>query len=228
MFSCIGWSWLNLFSDSLLFQLRGGYECKSNRFKYSESTLFFLSGNGSGFFVKSDLEIPAPFRNCCPFTCYFLLDLREGGTNQSGITQEVVLTLLAAIPVFCPYLHLFLCSSWSYLWCRCDRGNLWLHQRRNFHYSWSISERTRDWVWRYMVAALALMESPAIIVGIILVNLFTPNQRERDFSGQKCYKKRSWIAPSFYWSVASWSAPLSGEHGWQVWNPLLRECFTVF
>jgi len=33
------------FSDSLLFQLRGGYECKSNRFKYSESTnLIFLSG----------------------------------------------------------------------------------------------------------------------------------------------------------------------------------------
>jgi len=43
----------------------------------------------------------------------------------------------------------------------------------------------------YMVAALALMESPAIIVGIILVNLFTPNQGERVFPGQKCYKKRS-------------------------------------
>jgi len=33
------------FSDSAFFQLRGGYECKSNRFKYSESTnLIFLSG----------------------------------------------------------------------------------------------------------------------------------------------------------------------------------------
>jgi len=32
-----------------------------------------------------------------------------------------------------------------------------------------------------MVAALALMESPAIIVGIILVNLFTPNQESGIF-----------------------------------------------
>jgi len=103
---------------------------------------------------------------------------------------------------------------------------LMLHQRRNFHYSWSISERTREFDG-YMVAALALMESPAIIVGIILVNLFTPNQGERDFPGQKL--QEAFLNSSVFLLVGSLViGALSGEHGWQVLNPLLRECFTVF
>jgi len=120
------------FSDSLLFSTE--VDMNASRFKYSESTnLIFLSGNGSGF-VKSDLEIPAPFPKLLSLTCYFLLDLREGGTNQSGITVGALAVLSLSTP--------FLCSSLILMMPLRSR-QLMAHQRRNFHYSW-ISERTRD------------------------------------------------------------------------------------
>jgi len=83
-----------------------------NRFKYSESTnLIFLSGNGSGF-VKSDLEIPAPSETVVPYLL-FSIGFKGGELIKSGITQEVVLTLLAAILMACfvPIYTFFLCSS---------------------------------------------------------------------------------------------------------------------
>lgn len=77
----------------------------------------------------------------------------------------------------------------------------------------------------YMVAALALMESPAIIVGLILVNLFTPNQGERDFSWSEVLQE-AFLNSSVFLLVGSLViGVLTGERGWQVLEPFTQGLF---
>lgn len=76
-----------------------------------------------------------------------------------------------------------------------------------------------------MVAALALMESPAIIVGLILVNLFTPNQGERDFSWSEVLQE-AFLNSSVFLLVGSLViGVLTGERGWQVLEPFTQGLF---
>jgi uncharacterized protein len=63
--------------------------------------LFFFLGM-TAVLVKSDLEIPAPIPKL--FSLYLLLAIGfKGGVElvKSGVTQEVVLTLLAAVLMAC-------------------------------------------------------------------------------------------------------------------------------
>jgi len=76
----------------------------------------------------------------------------------------------------------------------------------------------------YMVAALALMESPAIIVRLILVNLFTADQKEREFSWSVL--QEAFLNSSVFLLVGSLViGVLTGEHGWQVLEPFTQGMF---
>jgi hypothetical protein len=77
----------------------------------------------------------------------------------------------------------------------------------------------------YMVAALALMESPAIIVGLILVNFFTADQGKRDFSWPEVLQD-AFLNSSVFLLVGSLLiGVLTGEHGWQVLEPFTQGLF---
>jgi uncharacterized protein len=77
----------------------------------------------------------------------------------------------------------------------------------------------------YMVAALALMESPAIIVGLILVNLFTKDQDQREFSWSEVLQE-AFLNSSVFLLVGSLLiGVLTGEHGWQVLEPFTQGIF---
>jgi hypothetical protein len=78
----------------------------------------------------------------------------------------------------------------------------------------------------YMVAALALMESPAIIVGLILVNLFTVDQEEkRDFAWSEVLQE-AFLNSSVFLLVGSLIiGVLTGEHGWEVLKPFSQDMF---
>jgi hypothetical protein len=78
-----------------------------------------------------------------------------------------------------------------------------------------------------MVAALALMESPAIIVGLVLVNLFAVNQDKdkEDFSWPEVLKE-AFLNSSVFLLVGSLIiGVLTGEHGWEVLSPFTQQMF---
>lgn len=78
----------------------------------------------------------------------------------------------------------------------------------------------------YMVAALALMESPAIIVGLILVNIFTVEQgKPRDFVWSEVLQE-AFLNSSVFLLVGSLVIGfLTGEHGWKVLEPFTQGMF---
>jgi hypothetical protein len=78
-----------------------------------------------------------------------------------------------------------------------------------------------------MVAALALMESPAIIVGLILVKVFTIDQGDgdRDFSWSEVLQE-AFLNSSVFLLVGSLLiGVLTGEHGWKVLSPFSQDMF---
>jgi hypothetical protein len=77
----------------------------------------------------------------------------------------------------------------------------------------------------YMVAALALMESPAIIVGLLLVKLFASNKEEESFSWSEVLQE-AFLNSSVFLLVGSLIiGVLSGEKGWKVEEPFTQGIF---
>lgn len=190
--------------------------------------LFFFLGMVA-VFVKSDLEIPAPFPKL--LSLYLLLAIGfKGGVEliKSGITQEVVLTLLAAIlmacfvPIYTFFILKLKMDTYDAAAIAATYGSI---SAVTFITAGAfLSELGIDYDG-YMVAALALMESPAIIVGLILVNLFTANQGERDFSWPEVLQE-AFLNSSVFLLVGSLIIGfLSGEHGWKVMEPFTQGLF---
>jgi hypothetical protein len=76
----------------------------------------------------------------------------------------------------------------------------------------------------YMVAALALMESPAIIVGLILVNIFTADGK-REVSWKEVLQE-AFLNSSVFLLVGSLLiGVLTGERGWHVLEPFTQGLF---
>jgi hypothetical protein len=77
-----------------------------------------------------------------------------------------------------------------------------------------------------MVAALALMESPAIIVGLILVRVFTPKtEDEKEFSWGKVMHE-AFLNGSVFLLVGSVIVGLlTGDKGWEKLQPFTQGIF---
>jgi hypothetical protein len=193
--------------------------------------LFFFLGM-TAVLVKSDLEIPPPIPKL--FSLYLLLAIGfKGGVEliKSGITQEVILTLLAAIvmacfvPVYTFFILKLKLDTYDAAAIAATYGSI--SAVTFITASAFLSELGIDYDG-YMVAALALMESPAIIVGLILVNLFASEQgegEERDFSWSEVLRE-AFLNSSVFLLVGSLIIGfLTGEHGWQVLEPFTQGMF---
>lgn len=196
--------------------------------------LFFFLGM-LAIFVKSDLEIPAPIPKL--FSLYLLLAIGfKGGVElaKSGINQAVVLTILAAMVMACvvPVYTFFILRT------RLDPYNsaaiaatygsisaVTFITANSFLNSLHIASDG------YMVAALALMESPAIIVGLILVNLFTKKKNEDETDSTSGFNwseilREAFLNGSVFLLVGSLIiGVLTGEHGWKVLSPFTQDMF---
>ena len=137
--------------------------------------LFFFLGM-TAVFVKSDLEIPAPIPKL--FSLYLLFAIGfKGGVElvKSGISQDVALTLLAAIlmacfvPVYTFFILKIKLGNYDAAAIAATYGSI---SAVTFITASAFLSELDIAFDGFMVAALALMESPAIIVGLILVNLF--------------------------------------------------------
>ena len=152
--------------------------------------LFFFLGM-IAVLIKSDLEIPPPIPKL--FSLYLLLAIGfKGGVElvKSGINQEVVMTMVAAILMAClvPVYSFFVLKvkldSYNAAAIAATYGSI---SAVTFITASSFLGQLDIPFDGYMVAALALMESPAIIVGLILVSLFTTAEKaekgeEREFA----------------------------------------------
>ncbi len=189
--------------------------------------LFFFLGM-TAVFVKSDLEIPAPIPKL--FSLYLLFAIGfKGGVEliKSGVTQEVVFTLLAAIlmacivPIYTFFILRWKLDTYDAAAIAATYGSI---SAVTFITASTFLSELGIAFDGYMVAALALMESPAIIVGLILVNIFTVDEK-REFSWPEVLQE-AFLNSSVFLLVGSLIiGVLTGEHGWQVLEPFTQGLF---
>jgi hypothetical protein len=189
--------------------------------------LFFFLGM-TAVLVKSDLEIPAPIPKL--FSLYLLLAIGfKGGVEltKSGITQEVVLAMAAAmvmacvVPLYTYFILRIKLDTYDSAAIAATYGSI---SAVTFITASAFLSELGIAFDGFMVAALALMESPAIIVGLILVNLFTVDQK-REFSWPEVLQE-AFLNSSVFLLVGSLIIGiLTGEHGWQVLSPFTQDMF---
>ncbi|MBV6625174.1 MAG: sodium-dependent bicarbonate transport family permease [Rivularia sp. (in: Bacteria)] len=143
--------------------------------------LFFFLGM-IAVFVKSDLKIPAPLPKL--FSLYLLIAIGFKGGHElaeSGINFQIAITLIAAVvvaaavPVYTFFILRTKLSSYDSAAIAATYGSI---SAVTFITASSFLEKLQIPYGGHMVAALALMESPAIVVGIILVKMFADGGRK--------------------------------------------------
>jgi uncharacterized protein len=191
--------------------------------------LFFFLGVTS-VLVKSDLEIPAPIPKL--FSLYLLLAIGfKGGVElaKSGVTQSVVLTLFLAIlmsalvPVYTFFILRLKFDPYNSAAIAATYGSI---SAVTFITASSFLSALKIPFDGYMVAALALMESPAIIVGLILVNVFAYKKGETSETNWPEVLQEAFLNSSVFLLVGSvLIGILTGEHGGQVLKPFTTDIF---
>ncbi|MDZ8028083.1 MAG: sodium-dependent bicarbonate transport family permease [Nostoc sp. SerVER01] len=189
--------------------------------------LFFFLGM-TAVFVKSDLEIPPPVPKL--LSLYLLLAIGfKGGVEliKSGITQEVVLTLIAAmlmacfVPIYTFFILKLKLDIYDAAAIAATYGSI---SAVTFITASSFLNELGISFDGYMVAALALMESPAIIVGLILVNLFSVDEK-RDFAWGEVLQE-AFLNSSVFLLVGSLIIGfLTGERGGKTLEPFTQGMF---
>ena len=190
--------------------------------------LFFFLGMVA-VLVKSDLEIPSPLPKL--FSLYLLISIGfKGGVElvKSGLSREVILIILAAIfmacavPIYTFFLLRIKLDLYNAAAIAATYGSI---SAVTFITAGSFLQQLDISYGGYMVAALALMESPAIIVGLILVKLSTSDQSDREFSWSEVLRE-AFLNSSVFLLVGSLLIGLlTGEHGWEVLSPFTQQMF---
>ncbi|MGB3189246.1 MAG: sodium-dependent bicarbonate transport family permease [Limnoraphis sp.] len=137
--------------------------------------LFFFIGM-SAVFLKSDLEIPPPIPKLFSLYLLFAIGFKGGHEiHESGFNLEITLTLLAAIlvaaiiPIYSFFILKLKLDIYNSAAIAAAYGSI---SAVTFVTASSFLSRLGIDFGGHMVAALALMESPAIIIGLLLVQLF--------------------------------------------------------
>ncbi len=179
--------------------------------------------------LKSDLEIPPPLPKL--FSLYLLFAIGfKGGVElvKSGITQSVILTLVAAIAMACivPIYTFFILRVKLDVYnagaIAATYGSI---SAVTFITASSFLTQLGISFDGYMVAALALMESPAIIIGLILVSLYSVKTEEKSFNWSEILREAT-LNSSVYLLVASLlMGILTGESGWEKLKPFTQDMF---
>lgn len=149
----------------------------------SPPVLFFFLGV-IAVFVGSDLEIPSPLPKL--FSLYLLLAIGfKGGLElqHSGLGGQVLPTIAAAVAMslLVPlYSFLLLKTRFDGFNAAAIAATYGSISAVTFITAESFLETQKLPFDGFMVAALALMESPAIIVGLLLVKLASPPKHSAD------------------------------------------------
>ncbi len=193
--------------------------------------LFFFLGV-LAVLLKSDLEIPQPLPKL--FSLYLLLAIGfKGGYElaESGINWQIATTLIASIvmaslvPIYTFFILQLKLDAYNAAAIAATYGST---SAVTFITASSFLDKLNVSYGGHMVAALALMESPAIIVGILLVRVFTASQ---DSDNQASYSwgkvlHESFLNGSVFLLIGSLMiGVLTGEKGWEKLHPFTQDIF---
>ncbi len=194
--------------------------------------LFFFLGM-LAIFLKSDLEIPPPLPKL--FSLYLLLAIGfKGGyeLEESGINLQIGLTLLAAVimaslvPVYSFFILKIKLDAYNAAAIAATYGSI---SAVTFITAQSFLKVLSIKSDGYMVAALALMESPAIVVGIVLVRIFAKSKEKEseksEFSWSEVLRE-AFLNGSVFLLVGSVVIGiLTGQKGWDKLQPFTQGIF---
>ncbi|NET36971.1 MAG: sodium-dependent bicarbonate transport family permease [Cyanothece sp. SIO1E1] len=200
--------------------------------------LFFFIGI-TAVFLKSDLEIPQPIPKLFSLYLLFAIGFKGGHElHESGLTSDIAITLIAAVvvasvvPIYSFFILRLKLDIYNAAAIAATYGSI---SAVTFVTASSFLDRLNVDFGGHMVAALALMESPAIIVGLLLVHFFV-NQPEADQPADDATEKEtfSWgevlrescLNGSVFLLVGSLLVGIvTSDQGWESLKPFTGEMF---
>ena len=194
--------------------------------------LFFFIGL-TAVFLKSDLEIPQPIPKLFSLYLLFAIGFKGGHElHESGFTLEIAIALLAAVvvatvvPIYSFFILRWKLDVYNAAAIAATYGSI---SAVTFVTASTFLARLNVDFGGHMVAALALRESPAIIVGLLLVRVFAKKEglegEESDFSWSEVLRE-SFLNGSVFLLVGSLLVGIvTSDQGWESIQPFTGEMF---
>lgn len=198
--------------------------------------LFFFIGM-MAVFLKSDLDIPQPLPKLFSLYLLFAIGFKGGHEiHESGINGEIAITLIAAIllativPIYSFLILKIKLDVYNAAAIAAAYGSI---SAVTFVTATSFLEQQTPAIpyGGHMVAALALMESPAIIIGLVLVRLFTQSKDPEKPTGKGEFSwlkvlREAFLNGSVFLLLGSLVVGIiTSEQGWQRLEIFTGEIF---
>ena len=193
--------------------------------------LFFFLGMLAVFF-KSELSIPQPLPKL--FSLYLLIAIGlHGGyeLSQSGIDIYIFKSLGLAVfmatlvPIYSYFILRIKLDTYNTVAVAATFGSI---SAVTFITGITYLQTIGVEYGGYMVAAMTLMESPAIIIGLVFATLFAKdkNNKEKSSANWGEILREAFLNPSVYLLVGALIIGiLTGEKGWHSMEPLFGTLF---
>jgi hypothetical protein len=197
--------------------------------------LFFFLGM-LAVFLKSDLSIPQPLPKF--FSLYLLIAIGlHGGyeLSKSGLTLDVIKALLLAVfmailvPIYSFFILKIKLDVHNAIAVAATYGSI---SAVTFITGITYLQSLGVEYGGYMVAAMTLMESPAIIIALVFVAIFSKKENAKDDksessnTGWKEILREAFLNPSVFLLMgALLIGILTGDKGWTSMEPLFGALF---
>ncbi|NCB12061.1 MAG: sodium-dependent bicarbonate transport family permease [Erysipelotrichia bacterium] len=194
--------------------------------------LFFFLGM-LAVFLKSDLSIPQPLPKF--FSLYLLIAIGlHGGyeLSKSGLTLDVMKALLLAVfmailvPIYSFFILKIKLDVHNAIAVAATYGSI---SAVTFITGITYLQSLGVEYGGYMVAAMTLMESPAIIIALVFVALFTKKDNGKNEPSHTSWKeilREAFLNPSVFLLMgALLIGILTGDKGWTSMEPLFGALF---
>ncbi len=192
--------------------------------------LFFALGM-LAVLLKSDLEIPQPFPKILSLYLLFAIGFKGGvELSHSGIDMKVFLTLGSAIllsvivPVYTFFILRMKLSVSNAAAIAATYGSI---SAVTFITGASFLNANEVSYGGYMIAAMALMESPAIIIGVLLkkLNSKTDDDQENGTDWGELLRDSFFNGSVFLLTGSLVIGIITGDEGWKTVEPLAGDLF---
>lgn len=199
----------------------------------SPPILFYFAGM-LAILIKSDLEFPQPLPKLFSLYLLFAIGLKGGASlAKSGADPVVLATMLAAVLLSCIvpfYTYFYLRLRMDVFNAAAVAGTYGSISAVTFITASAFLESSGAEFGGHMVAAMALMEAPAIIAALVLVGLFAERRAEdapaREESGFLHILKDAFSNGSVFLLLASLAIGMVAEKkGMAKLEPFTEEIF---
>ncbi|MEO0164172.1 MAG: sodium-dependent bicarbonate transport family permease [candidate division WOR-3 bacterium] len=182
--------------------------------------------------LKTDLEFPQPLPKL--FSLYLLISIGlQGGykLSHSGLDINAVKVLSLAVfmatlvPLYTFFILRRKMDIYNAVAIAATYGSI---SAVTFVTAVSFLETIKEGFWGYMVAAMTLMESPAIVVGLILLRIFRDRNNDNGINWGEVLKE-AFLNPSVFILLGTLIIGfVVGEKGWESVKPLFGDLFRGF